>query len=122
MMLTAGRECSYRSSCSKRSGRSHAGPHEARHRAARWAGLTGTFVDGPGHGLASVPAMPGHRSPHGLPAARADGPGRAAGHGSWRYGVQVDGAVVEQFPVSGAQLYTETRGAGPLLLFVVGGN
>jgi hypothetical protein len=30
--------------------------------------------------------------------------------------------VVEQFPVSGAQLYTETRGAGPLLLFVVGGN
>jgi pimeloyl-ACP methyl ester carboxylesterase len=36
--------------------------------------------------------------------------------------VQVDGAVVEQFPVSGAQLYTETRGAGPLLLFVVGGN
>src|SRR5258707_14668609 len=58
-----------------------------------------------------------------LPAPRqADGPGRAAGHGSWRYGVQVDGAVVEQFPVSGAQLYTETRGAGPLLLFVVGGN
>lgn len=36
--------------------------------------------------------------------------------------MQVDGAVVEQFPVSGAQLYTETRGAGPLLLFVVGGN
>jgi acetyltransferase/esterase len=36
--------------------------------------------------------------------------------------VQVDGAVVEQFPVSGAQLYTENRGAGPLLLFVVGGN
>jgi pimeloyl-ACP methyl ester carboxylesterase len=36
--------------------------------------------------------------------------------------VQVDGAVVEQFAVSGAQLYTETRGAGPLLLFVVGGN
>jgi acetyltransferase/esterase len=30
--------------------------------------------------------------------------------------------VVEQFPVPGAQLYTETRGAGPLLLFVVGGN
>jgi pimeloyl-ACP methyl ester carboxylesterase len=36
--------------------------------------------------------------------------------------VQVDSAVAEQFPVSGAQLYTETRGAGPLLLFVVGGN
>ena len=36
--------------------------------------------------------------------------------------MQVDGAVVEQFPVPGAQLYTETRGAGPLLLFVVGGN
>jgi pimeloyl-ACP methyl ester carboxylesterase len=36
--------------------------------------------------------------------------------------VQVDGAAVEQFPVPGAQLYTETRGAGPLLLFVVGGN
>jgi acetyltransferase/esterase len=34
----------------------------------------------------------------------------------------VDGAVLEQFPVSGAQLYTETRGTGPLLLFVVGGN
>jgi acetyltransferase/esterase len=30
--------------------------------------------------------------------------------------------VVEQFPVPAAQLYTETRGAGPLLLFVVGGN
>ena len=30
--------------------------------------------------------------------------------------------MVEQFPVSGAQLYTETRGAGPLLLFVMGGN
>lgn len=30
--------------------------------------------------------------------------------------------VVEQFPVPGAQLYTETRGDGPLLLFVVGGN
>ena len=36
--------------------------------------------------------------------------------------MHVDGAAVEQFPVSGAQLYTETRGAGPLLLFVVGGN
>jgi acetyltransferase/esterase len=36
--------------------------------------------------------------------------------------VQVHGAVVKQFPVSGAQLYTETRGAGPLLVFVVGGN
>ena len=36
--------------------------------------------------------------------------------------MRVDGAVIEQFPVSGAQLYTETRGAGPLLLFVVGGN
>jgi acetyltransferase/esterase len=36
--------------------------------------------------------------------------------------VPVDAAVVEQVPVSGAQLYTETRGAGPLLLFVVGGN
>jgi pimeloyl-ACP methyl ester carboxylesterase len=34
----------------------------------------------------------------------------------------VDSAVVEQFPVPAAQLYTETRGAGPLLLFVVGGN
>ncbi len=31
-------------------------------------------------------------------------------------------AMAEQFPVSGAQLYTETSGAGPLLLFVVGGN
>jgi pimeloyl-ACP methyl ester carboxylesterase len=30
--------------------------------------------------------------------------------------------VVEQFPVPAAQLYTETRGAGPLLLFIVGGN
>ena len=30
--------------------------------------------------------------------------------------------MVEQFPVPAAQLYTETRGAGPLLLFVVGGN
>jgi acetyltransferase/esterase len=36
--------------------------------------------------------------------------------------MQVDCAVVEQFPVSGAQLYTETRGTGPLLLLVVGGN
>jgi pimeloyl-ACP methyl ester carboxylesterase len=34
----------------------------------------------------------------------------------------VDSAVVEQFPVPSAQLYTETRGAGPLLLLVVGGN
>src|ERR1700749_1503113 len=57
------------------------------------------------------------------PGTQAGGSGRGrGGHGSWRYGVQVDGAVVEQFPVSGAQLYTETRGAGPLLLFVVGGN
>jgi pimeloyl-ACP methyl ester carboxylesterase len=31
-------------------------------------------------------------------------------------------AVTGQFPVPGAQLYTETRGSGPLLLFVVGGN
>jgi pimeloyl-ACP methyl ester carboxylesterase len=38
------------------------------------------------------------------------------------YGVPVDSPVVEQFPASGARLYTETRGAGPLLLFVVGGN
>ena len=30
--------------------------------------------------------------------------------------------MVEQFPVPSAQLYTETRGVGPLLLFVVGGN
>jgi pimeloyl-ACP methyl ester carboxylesterase len=30
--------------------------------------------------------------------------------------------VVEEFPVPAAHLYTETRGAGPLLLFVVGGN
>ena len=30
--------------------------------------------------------------------------------------------MVEQFPVPAARLYTETRGAGPLLLFVVGGN
>ena len=30
--------------------------------------------------------------------------------------------MVEQFPVPAAQLYTETRGAGPLLLFIVGGN
>ena len=30
--------------------------------------------------------------------------------------------VVELVPVPGAQLYTETRGAGPLLLLVVGGN
>ena len=34
----------------------------------------------------------------------------------------VNSAVVEEFPVPAAQLYTETRGAGPLLLFVVGGN
>src|SRR6266496_5679864 len=100
----------------------HAGPYEACHRAARWASLTGTFGDGPGHGLALVPAVPGYGSLTGsrLPGRRI-GPGRRGG-GSWRYGVQVDGAVVEQFPVSGAQLYTETRGAGPLLLFVVGGN
>ena len=38
------------------------------------------------------------------------------------YGVLVNSAVVEEFPVQAAQLYTETRGAGPLLLFVVGGN
>ncbi len=69
-----------------------------------------------------MPAVPGYGSLTGsrLPGRRI-GPGRRGG-GSWRYGVQVDGAVVEQFPVSGAQLYTETRGAGPLLLFVVGGN
>jgi pimeloyl-ACP methyl ester carboxylesterase len=36
--------------------------------------------------------------------------------------VLVNNAVVEEFPVPAAQLYTETRGAGPLLLFVVGGN
>ena len=30
--------------------------------------------------------------------------------------------MVEQYPVPSAQLYTETRGVGPLLLFVVGGN
>jgi pimeloyl-ACP methyl ester carboxylesterase len=36
--------------------------------------------------------------------------------------VLVNSAVVEEFPVPAAQLYTETRGAGPLLLFVVGGN
>ena len=36
--------------------------------------------------------------------------------------MQLDGVVVEQFPVPGAQLYTEIRGAGPLLLFVAGGN
>jgi acetyltransferase/esterase len=47
---------------------------------------------------------------------------RGQGDGSWRYGMRVDGAVVQQVAVSGAQLYTETRGAGPLLLFVVGGN
>jgi pimeloyl-ACP methyl ester carboxylesterase len=34
----------------------------------------------------------------------------------------VGNEVAEQFPVPGAQLYTETRGAGPLLLFIVGGN
>jgi hypothetical protein len=36
----------------------------------------------------------------------------------------VDSAVIEQFPVPSAQLYTETRGAGPLLLLLlgVGGN
>jgi acetyltransferase/esterase len=34
----------------------------------------------------------------------------------------VNSPVVERFPVPGAQLYTETRGVGPLLLFVVGGN
>jgi pimeloyl-ACP methyl ester carboxylesterase len=34
----------------------------------------------------------------------------------------VESAVAGQFPVPGAQLYTETRGTGPLLLFVVGGN
>jgi pimeloyl-ACP methyl ester carboxylesterase len=49
------------------------------------------------------------------------GSGRAIG---CCYGVQVesDSAVAEQFPVSGAHLYTEARGAGPLLLFIVGGN
>jgi acetyltransferase/esterase len=36
--------------------------------------------------------------------------------------VQVDSAVVEQVPVTAARLHTVTRGAGPLLLFVVGGN
>jgi acetyltransferase/esterase len=36
--------------------------------------------------------------------------------------VLVNSAVVEEFPVPAAQLYTETRGAGPLLLLVVGGN
>jgi pimeloyl-ACP methyl ester carboxylesterase len=36
--------------------------------------------------------------------------------------VLVNSAVVEDFTVPAAQLYTETRGAGPLLLFVVGGN
>lgn len=30
--------------------------------------------------------------------------------------------MVEQFPVPAARLYTETRGAGPLVLFIVGGN
>jgi pimeloyl-ACP methyl ester carboxylesterase len=34
----------------------------------------------------------------------------------------VGGAVAGQFAVPGARLYTETRGAGPLLLLVVGGN
>src|ERR1700750_337828 len=34
----------------------------------------------------------------------------------------VGSAVTDRFPVPGAQLYTETRGAGPLVLFVVGGN
>ena len=38
------------------------------------------------------------------------------------YGVRMGSAVAEQFPVPGARLYTETRGSGPLLLFVVGGN
>jgi acetyltransferase/esterase len=36
--------------------------------------------------------------------------------------VLVDSVVAEQFPVPGASLYTETRGAGPLVLLVVGGN
>jgi pimeloyl-ACP methyl ester carboxylesterase len=31
-------------------------------------------------------------------------------------------AVVGEFPVPGARLHTETRGSGPLLLLVVGGN
>jgi len=34
----------------------------------------------------------------------------------------VGSAVAGQFTVPGAWLYTETRGAGPLLLLVVGGN
>ena len=58
----------------------------------------------------------------GLPAAKPAIRPCGGGRGSWRYGVQVGAAAVKQFPVSGAQLYTETRGAGPLLLFVVGGN
>jgi pimeloyl-ACP methyl ester carboxylesterase len=33
-----------------------------------------------------------------------------------------DRTLAEQFPVPGARLYTETRGSGPLLLLVVGGN
>jgi acetyltransferase/esterase len=34
----------------------------------------------------------------------------------------MDGVVIEEVRVPGARLHTETRGAGPLLLFVVGGN
>jgi len=34
----------------------------------------------------------------------------------------MDGVAVEEVSVPGARLYTETRGSGPLLLFVVGGN
>ena len=34
----------------------------------------------------------------------------------------MDPVVIEEFPVPGARLHTETSGSGPLLLFVVGGN
>jgi pimeloyl-ACP methyl ester carboxylesterase len=38
------------------------------------------------------------------------------------YRGNVTSAVIDQVQVPGARLYTETRGAGPLLLFIVGGN
>src|ERR1700733_4372584 len=57
------------------------------------------------------------------PARRLSAPASAGWRGRCCYGVLMNSAVVvEEFPVPAAQLHTETRGAGPLLLFVVGGN
>src|ERR1700733_12346283 len=57
------------------------------------------------------------------PARRLSAPASGGWRGRCCYGVLVNSAVVvEEFPVPAEQLHTETRGAGPLLLFVVGGN